>query len=109
MLRRLFQHLPMTESQVLESTKALNALETSHPGQIPQSILSSVQPNKSPIISPSKKNDPNKTGTFFVFHPDSFPFCKKQEFMFLPVDLIACGFFYIQMFFLHIFITIEYR
>lgn len=45
----------MTESQVLESTKALNALETSHPGQIPQSILSSVQPNDENISSPLKR------------------------------------------------------
>ena len=54
----------MTELQVLESTKALNALETSHPGQIPHSILSSVQPDEVVVISP-KKNDSNKTGELY--------------------------------------------
>ncbi|XP_066912845.1 transforming growth factor beta regulator 1-like [Clytia hemisphaerica] len=53
LLKKLFKHLPMTESQCLESTKALNALESSHPGQIPHSILSSVQPT----VSPAKKGN----------------------------------------------------
>lgn len=53
LLKRLFKHLPMTESQVLQSTRALNALESSHPGKIPHSFLSAVQPGNE--ISPIKK------------------------------------------------------
>merc|ERR1712168_1359364 len=40
LMKRLFQYLPMTESQVLQSTQALKALENTFPGKIPQSILS---------------------------------------------------------------------
>jgi hypothetical protein len=58
----------MTESQVLQSTRALNALENSHPGKIPKSILSAVQPenesstieadesSQSSSLSPNVKN-----------------------------------------------------
>ena len=65
----------MTESQVLQSTKALNALENSHPGKIPQSILSAVQPENemSPTASTSPQSSsklnpavPNLKGTYVI-------------------------------------------
>jgi len=48
LLRRLFEYLPMTESQVLQSTQALKALQNTYPGKIPQTILSPVQPGQDP-------------------------------------------------------------
>ena len=41
---KLFQYLPMTEAQCLQSTRALNAVESSFPGKIPQTMLSFVRP-----------------------------------------------------------------
>ena len=38
----------MTESQVLQSTQALKALQNTYPGKIPQTILSPVQPGQDP-------------------------------------------------------------
>lgn len=74
----------MTEAQCLQSTQALNAVESSFPGKIPQTILSPVQPvtNKDPVVSKKKpvqqspsllttpknmpvKQDQSKKGLFF--------------------------------------------
>lgn len=56
LLKRLFQYLPMTESQVLQSTQALKSLESTFPGKIPQSILSPVQPGvEQTVVSIKKK------------------------------------------------------
>jgi len=55
LMKRLFQYLPMTESQVLQSTQALKALENTFPGKIPQSILSPVTNTKDPLLFPQVK------------------------------------------------------
>ena len=43
-MKKLLQYLPMTEAQYLQSTQALNAVESSFPGKIPQTMLSLVRP-----------------------------------------------------------------
>lgn len=56
-MKKLFKHLPMTESQVLQSTRALNAVESSHPGRIPQTMFSPVQPGgDKQVLNIKKKN-----------------------------------------------------
>ncbi|XP_012556759.1 transforming growth factor beta regulator 1 isoform X1 [Hydra vulgaris] len=55
LMKRLFKHLPMSESQVIQSTKALDALERANPGKVPLSILSPVQPEQEKAIVTKKK------------------------------------------------------
>lgn len=69
-MKRLFQYLPMTESQVLQSTQALKALENTFPGKIPKSILSPVTNANGkdsvtyhPHVKKAKKTVVNKAST----------------------------------------------
>lgn len=66
----------MTESQVLQSTKALNAVESSHPGKIPQTILSTVQPggDKHPAILKKKHVPTIHSKSVFQYHEVQTPF-----------------------------------
>ena len=54
-MKKLFKHLPMSESQVIQSTKALDALERTNPGKVPLSILSPVQPEHGNVVAIKKK------------------------------------------------------
>jgi len=69
LLKRLFQHLPMTESQVLQSTHALKALESTFPGKIPPSILSPVTNAKDPLGLPTMKKRDRKRPPRVPVHP----------------------------------------
>ena len=53
----------MTESQVLQSTQALKALENTFPGKIPQSILSPVTNTKDPLVFPPLKKKVKKSSS----------------------------------------------
>ena len=86
-MKKLFQYLPMTEAQCLQSTQALNAVESSFPGKIPQTILSPVQPvTKDPVVS---KKKPVQQSPSFLTTPKNTPVKQDQSKKGLPFSLLV--------------------
>ena len=60
LLKKLFQYLPMTESQALQSTAALKSLAANFHGNLPPTVLGPVPPSEHPPAHYSKKKEARK-------------------------------------------------
>lgn len=60
LLKKLFQYLPMTESQALQSTAALKSLAANFHGNLPPTVLGPVPPSENPPTQYSKKKEGKK-------------------------------------------------
>eukprot|EP00794_Sanderia_malayensis_P010777 gene10777-11930_t len=62
LLKKLFQYLPMTENQALQSTAALKSLAANFHGNLPPTVLGPVHPSSSMTGHASKKKHASKHG-----------------------------------------------
>ncbi|XP_065056672.1 transforming growth factor beta regulator 1-like [Rhopilema esculentum] len=60
LLKKLFQYLPMTESQALQSSAALKSLAANFHGNLPPTVLGPVQPSGQTTTQYTKKKKNNK-------------------------------------------------
>ena len=60
LLKKLFQYLPMTESQALQSTAALKSLAANFHGNLPPTVLGPVPPSEHPPPQYAKKKKSSK-------------------------------------------------
>ena len=60
LLKKLFQYLPMTESQALQSSAALKSLAANFHGNLPPTVLGPVQPSGQTTTQYAKKKKNSK-------------------------------------------------